>query len=343
MIFPKLKLTSPFCCVTSTRKNMKNNAAKVLCWVGVSAVCAVSLAAQSATIVEYPAPTASSMPLQVGVDALSNVWFGEFQANKIVYRNQGVMYEYSMAPASGPMDLWVDPRDNSVWYSAIGNYIAHTTTAGKTTLFAIPSSNSMPMGVTGDSQGNIWFAEMFRSKIGVVHPNGSITEYKIPTMNSQPTGLTVDANDNVWFCESTTGKIGVRRATGQMNEYTVPGAIKLMGINYSSQQKTQSVMWFTDSSGNKIGSISQTGQITQYTVPTASATPQMIWEDIYGNVWFSEKSANKIGQLLPNRSGIVETSIPTANSQPMGLAVDPNDQTVWFAETTGNNLGHLIP
>ncbi len=335
------KVISPFCGVKSVRKN--SVAAKVLCVIGLGAVCAAPLAAQSATIVEYPAPTASSMPLQVGVDSLSNAWFGEFKADKIVYRNQGVMYEYPMSPASGPMDLWVDPRDNSAWYSAMGNYIAHTTTSGQTTLFPIPSSNSMPMGVTGDSKGNIWFAEMFKNRIGVVRTDGTVVEYKTPTSMSMPTGLTVDANDNVWFCESNTGKIGVRLATGQMNEYAVPGAVKLMGINYSPQQKTQGVIWFTDSKGNKIGSITQTGQITQYSVPTASAEPQMIWEDIYGNVWFSEKSANKIGQLLPDRSGIVETSIPTANSQPMGLAVDPNDQTVWFAETTGNNLGHLIP
>ena len=334
------KVISPFCCV---KRGHKNSIATALCVIGLSAVCAVPFAAQSATIIEYPAPTASSMPLQVGVDVLSNVWFGEFQANKIVYRNQGVMFEYSMAPATGPMDLWVDPRDNSVWYSATGDYIAHTTTVGKTTVFSIPSSNSMPMGITGDSHGNIWFAEMFRNKIGAVLPSGRVVEYMIPTSMSMPTGLTVDANDNVWFCESNTGKIGVRLATGQMKEYAVPGAIKLMGINYSPKQKTQDVMWFTDSSNNKIGSISQTGQITQYTIPTASSTPQMIWEDIYGNVWFSEKAANKIGQLLPDRSGIVETTIPTANSQPMGLAVDPNDQTVWFAETTGNNLGHLIP
>lgn len=343
MTYPQSILTFPFVCATSARKSMTHNAARIVSWIIVSAACAIPLAAQSATIVEYPAPTASSMPLQVGVDARSNVWFGEFQANKIVYRDQGVMLEYPIAPATGPMDLWVDPRDNSVWYSATGNYIAHTTTGGATTLFTIPTNNSMPMGVTGDLRGNIWFAEMFKNKIGAVLPNGSVVEYRIPTFNSMPTGLTVDANNNVWFCESNTGKIGELLTTGQMVEYAVPGAIKLMGINYSPRQQTQGVMWFTDSSSNKIGSISETGQITQYTVPTANAAPQMIWEDIYGNVWFSEKSANKIGQLLPDRSGIAETTIPTANSQPMGLAVDPNDQTVWFAETTGNNLGHLIP
>ena len=320
-----------------------NVAARILFAIGLSAACTVPLTARSVTITEYPAPTSNSMPLQVGVDALSNVWFGEYKTTKIVYRNQGVMYEYSILPASGPMDIWVDPHDNSAWYSAMGDYMAHTTTDGVTKLYSIPSAMSMPMGVTGDSKGNIWFAEMFTNKIGVVLTNGKVKEYMVPTMMSMPTGLTVDGDDNVWFCESNTGKIGVLLASGKMVEFSLPGGVDLMGIHYSPQQKTPNVMWFADAKANIIGSISVSGEIHEYPVPTANAEPQMIWEDIYGNVWFSEKSANQIGQLLPDRSKIVETRIPTANSQPMGLAVDPNDQSVWFAETTGNNVGHLIP
>ena len=40
-------------------------------------------------------------------------------------------------------------------------------------------------------------------------------------------------------------------------------------------------------------------------------------------------------------SGVVEFPIPTANSVPVGIAVD--SEWVWFAEFSGRNLGRLDP
>lgn len=68
----------------------------------------------------------------------------------------------------------------------------------------------------------------------------------------------------------------------------------------------------------------------------------MIMEDPSGNVWFMEQNANQIGRLRADRTTITEYVIPTANSKPMGLSLDPNDWSVWFAEMSGNNIAHLI-
>lgn len=301
-----------------------------------------SLAASAAQITEYPAPTASAMPLHVAIDSMSNVWFGENQADKIVRFVNGQMVEFGISPASGPMNMWANPADGSIWCSALGDYIVHMTSSGQVTTYSIPTKNSMPMGTTGDSQGNVWFAEMFTNKIGVVRTNGHIDEFKVPTFNSQPTGLTVDQYDNVWFAESNVDKIGVLRKSGGFNEYKLPTGSKPMGVNFSPVQMDQNVIWFTASSGNQIGSVAQDGQITLYTVPTASSTPQMIMEDMVGNVWFTEMSGNKIGRLRANRT-FSEYAVPTVSSKPMGLAVDQKNGSVWFAETLGNNLGHLVP
>jgi streptogramin lyase len=39
---------------------------------------------------------------------------------------------------------------------------------------------------------------------------------------------------------------------------------------------------------------------------------------------------------------ITEFAVPTANSQPIGVAEGPDDETVWFTEARGNNIGELI-
>lgn len=300
-------------------------------------------AAGNATITEYPAPARWAMPLHVGIDSQSNLWFGEFRAGKMVRLANGHMQTYSIAPATGPMNLWVNPADGSVWFSALGNYIVHLTVSGQVTTYPIPSPNSMPMGVTGDSQGNIWFSEMFTNKIGVVRTDGRIEEFDIPTPFAAPTGLTVDQYDNVWFAESGMGKIGVLRKNGRIDEYKLPIGGHPMGINYSSMQRSQDVVWFSETIGNTIGSITQDGKITQYRLPTRASMPMMAMEDMDGNVWFSEMDKNKIGRLRPDRKTITEYVIPTPFSAPMGLAVDMNNGSVWFAETRGNKLGQLIP
>ncbi len=302
-----------------------------------------SVAASPAQINEFPAPVTRAMPMHMAMDGASNVWFGEFRAGKLVRYANGKMTTYDIGPASGPMNLWVNKADGSVWFSALGNYIVHLTVAGKVTTYPIPSPNSMPMGVTGDSQGNIWFAEMFTNKIGVVRTNGRIDEYDIPTPLSMPTGLTVDQYDNVWFAESGIGKIGVLRKNGSFNEYRLPIGGHPMGISYSANQKTQDVVWFTETIGNSIGSITQTGKITQYKLPTPLSMPMMTMEDALGNVWCTEMDRNQICRLRSDRKTISEYRIPTRMSGPMGLSVDMNNGSVWFGETRGNSLGQLIP
>lgn len=301
------------------------------------------MARGKANITEFPAPVTGAMPMHVGVDVNSNVWFGEFKAGKLVRYSGGTMKTYNIDPASGPMNLWVNRADGSVWFSALGNYIVHLTVNGQVKTYPIPSPNSMPMGVTGDSQGNIWFSEMFTNKIGVVRTTGRIDEFDVPTPLALPTGLTVDQYDNVWFTESGTGKIGVLRKTGGFNEYKLPIGGHPMGINYCPTQKTQNVVWFTETIGNTIGSITQDGKITQYKLPTPFSTPMMAMEDMLGNVWATEMDKNQIARLRANRATITEYALPTRLSAPMGLAVDMNNGSVWFSELRGNNLGQLVP
>ena len=299
--------------------------------------------ATGAVITEYPSLNANAMPLQVAVDSASAVWFGEYNIGDVIRFQNGVMTPITISPASGPMDLWANPQNGDIWLSSSGNYIVEISSRGHVTDYAIPSSRSMPMGTTGDSQGNLWFSEEFTNKIGVVRTNGQISEYTIPTAASKPTGLTVDQYDNVWFAESATDKIGRLSSNLVFSEYPVSTGSKPLGINYWSGQKSQTLIWFTASSGNQIGSITQDGVVTTYTVPTAASSPEMIMEDALGNVWFTELQSSKIGRLMSDHASITEYATPTPSSGPMGLAVNPSDNTVWFAETQGNNIAHLVP
>ena len=317
--------------------------------LALASIASLSPVAQaSATITEYAVPggadaqgSTSDMPLQVAVDSQSNVWFGLFKKGTVARFNGSTFTEFAISPAKGPMNIWVDSVDG-MWLSAVGDYIVNIKASGETVHHQIPGINSMPMGVSGDSKGNVWFAEMWSNKLSVLRLDGSITEYTIPTPMSEPTGVTVDQYDNVWYAGMRSGKIGVRRANGKFNEYKLPFGARPMSVSYHHMQKTQNVIWFTEELTNKIGSITQTGQITRYSIPTRMAAPMMAAEDAKGNVWFAELMASKIGRLRADRT-FSEYPTPTPNSMPMGIAVDFNDGAVWFAQTRGNKLGKLVP
>ena len=57
-----------------------------------------------------------------------------------------------------------------------------------------------------------------------------------------------------------------------------------------------------------------------------------------GNVWFTELGGNKVGQITPD-GVLTEFAVPTAASQPFGLATGPGG--FWFTEAAGNKVGRL--
>jgi hypothetical protein len=131
-------------------------------------------------------------------------------------------------------------------------------------------------------------------------------------------------------------------------------------------------VFFTEFVRNKIGRLDigdrdtpgySIGRIDEFSVPTPSSGPMNLAIDPYnGSVWFTEYQANKIGRLffIPVAFGgpdwrFIEYSLPTANSYPTDIAVDPNywhtpttpwgtvdlQTYVWFTMSGSNKIGRL--
>lgn len=300
-------------------------------------------------ITEIPLDGRVNMPLHMDFDSHGNLWVGAFKEGKMLrYTYNGDMQTYDVAvqnidPATGPMNLYADLRDDSVWFSALGDYIVNLKVDGTVKTYSIPTPRSMPMGVRGDSQGNIWFAEMFTNNIGVIRPNGAIEEFPIPNRMALPTGLTIGPYGNVWFVMSGVGKIGKFNPNDRtFTEYSLPVGAHPMGISYNDKGQSTTLIWFTETIGNHIGSISPlTGKITLYRIPTLMSLPMMVMEDMMGDVYFTEMSGNQIGKLnvADGTYRMQEFKIPTAVSAPMGLSMNPRTNAMWFTEVMRNRLG----
>ena len=136
----------------------------LLCVLTLTAPAALAL---SGKIREFAVPTAFSAPFGITAGPDGNLWFTEFNGNKIGrITTAGVVTEFAVPTAdSGPVGITAGP-DGNLWFTEERNNIGRITTAGAITEFAVPTANSEPFGITAGPDGNLWFTEEGGNNIG---------------------------------------------------------------------------------------------------------------------------------------------------------------------------------
>ena len=206
-------------------------------------------AAAPPPITEFETPTSPSGPWTVTAGPDGNVWFTEFQANKI----------------------------------------GRITPSGTITEFVPPTANSSPFGITMGPDGNLWFAELFGNNIGRVTPDGvTFTEFPVPTAASQPRVIVTGPDGNLWFCENAGNKIGRITTAGIITEFPIgAGSTNLNEITVGPDGNLWFIEE-SDTSTNRIGRITTGGVVTEFTVPTTASGGSSITAGPDGNLWFTE-------------------------------------------------------
>ena len=84
-----------------------------------------------------------------------------------------------LLPVSYPTASLVQKPGGAMWFTQpYGNSIGKIDVAGQVeAMFALPTPNSQPMGLTYGPDGALWFTEAGTAKIGRITVYGVITEY----------------------------------------------------------------------------------------------------------------------------------------------------------------------
>src|ERR1700737_133301 len=118
------------------------------------------------------------------------------------------------------------------------------------------TASAGPEGITAGPDGNLWFAEFNRARIGRITPLGVVTEFSTGIIGS-PFGITAGPDGNLWFTESNGDRIGRITPLGVVTEFSTgisPGA-QPVGITAGPDGN----LWFAEQSGNRIGRITPLG------------------------------------------------------------------------------------
>jgi len=204
--------------------------------------------------------------------------------------------------------------------------------------------------------GSLVLAWTLLSSLQGAHATSTANE--ISTTRGTPWGISIDSHGNAWVAEPNClpdpaggGACStINLAAGAIDEFNLSGGLpsRVHAFTPPSVMNPTFVVadasgnaWFTDPTHNAIGEISK-GTWTEYTAITASANPYDLVLDKHGILWFTELNGNKIGAFNTSSKTMVgETSVPTANCQPLGIAYDSTNDAVWFSENNAPKVGHF--
>jgi len=301
---------------------------------------------------EFVVRTQGSGPFGVAAGPGGTLWFTESYADRIGVLGQTAAVREIALPAGSEPEQIVRGPDGNFWVTLFhANSIARLTPSGDLTEIAIPTQDSGPFDITNGPDGNLWFTESRANTIGRVTPNGAITEFLLdPFFNVE--GITAGPDGALWFTRFSNpefpypGFIGRITPDGSWREVPSDGVGDPLGIATGPDGN----LWVTGPANDVVARVTTSFGITPYKVPGGVLNvPYLITAGPDGAMWFTENGVseapgnvggNKIGRITM-AGGIRQFDVPTASSEPSGIAVGP-DGRVWFAEQATDRLGQLV-
>jgi len=319
-----------------------NRAAQTAFMVLAAVFCGAG-AARGAVFKEFPVPTPASDPEGITWDYGGNIWFTEFEGNKIgrIDRDTQALTDFPVpTPSAGPASIIsvLTATSSEMWFTEFrGNRIASLSRAGVITEYRLPSSSSGPRVIVENVDGGLWFTEFEGNRIGRITRSGEFTEFAIPTRDSGPYGIAGAPDYSLWFTEFRTNKIGRVTVGGAVTEFaiTTPNSGPLEIVSGDDGN-----LWFAESRANRIGRITRSGVITEFPLPSPDRGPSGITRGPDGGLWFTERSANRLGRL--SITGLLnEFSIPGESGSPAGIAAGNQDRRMWFTLSGADRIGSI--
>ncbi len=295
---------------------------------------------------EFSVPSgAASAPYGIVSGPDGALWFTEVIGNKIgrITTNGSVTEFSGLTPSAFATGIAVGP-DSNLWFAECNvSKIGKITTAGAISEYATITTSSAPLSVAAGPDGNLWFTEANANKIGLVTTSGTMLPEVSLTASSKPYVITNGPSSTMYFTLYHANEIGyITPPSTTVSYITIPTASAgPFGLATGPGSDGVSHLWFGEATGNNIGVVTQGRPSVSVEFPLAHPTrsPQLMTPGPDGNIWFTEYGTSAIASITPD-GVVIESSIPTAASGPVGIATGP-DGAIWFTEESTGKIGRL--
>ncbi len=255
-------------------------------------------------------------------------------------------------------DLWfTDQVNNAVWRYFINDK--------KFEMYKVPTNSSYPSSISFDSQGRVWFSEIFGKRLGVIDPieasnntTSGIHEYELNLSEEDgfETMGPLAMNNNksaVWFTVVDFPKTGhIIRFDIEKKKFEIFKLADGVGVPVGIVEDNEGRLWINDHATNLFFVFEpKTGEVVKYStsLPTSrNSTTTLPYYNIFwdGKLYFNEHEGNAMAYFDTANSTLVEYRIPSRGdiwgntSNPLQFTLDKNG-SAWFTEWTENKLGLL--
>jgi virginiamycin B lyase len=164
------------------------------------------------TFREFPLPTPNSQPQGIVLGADGALWGTEAGGNRVFRMTaDGRATEYRI-PTPNSVPVAISPgRFGYLWVSELsGGKLLRVSRLGRMKEFPLPRG-ARPYGLVSAPDGNVWFADRGRNRIGLVTPAGRVFDYPIATPNAQPTAIVALGLGSFAFTEFVANQVGTLR------------------------------------------------------------------------------------------------------------------------------------
>ncbi|GAA0750617.1 SMP-30/gluconolactonase/LRE family protein [Ideonella azotifigens] len=330
--------------------------------------------------VHYQVPTPGAWPTGLAIDPAGDVWFTGTKADKIgvVRIKTGQVEEFAL-PAKATMStgiaaspdgtIWIAERDVNI----IGKFDPKTATF---TQYKLSTPSARPCGVTVDKTGTVWFTERGAGKLGRILADGTVQEFALENRQAGPFIIVADQFGQMWFSELFANSIGrFDPATGQFEHFPIRGdnahpaglAIDSKGNVWFAQQSTNKLATIIRADLGYVGGEQRVSQASPadpvadalkgyrydpMEIPTTDSLPGIVNIDKRGTVWFTQMGGGFVGPGFPpgpagSKVGYVrdgklhELAMPTPESGPTSLGLDPVNDDVWVSLRAANKIARI--
>jgi virginiamycin B lyase len=101
-------------------------------------------------------------------------------------------------------------------------------------------------------------------------------------------------------------------------------------------------VWFTERFDHAVGRLdTATNEVTVFPTLTPSAGPEGIAAAPDGSAWFTQSSAGNVARITPE--GVITEGKSAKGSEPFGITIGPDGQSVWYTMMSANKIARLTP
>ncbi|MFN3590523.1 MAG: NHL repeat-containing protein, partial [Spirosomataceae bacterium] len=274
---------------------------------------------------------------------------------------------------SSPSDIVADAQGNTYVTDTGNHLIRKITPAGEVTTFAgstrgfedglsTAAKFDFPVGITIDSQGNIYVADNGNHRIRKITPAGEVTTLAGSTLGyvdglgsaarfSFPSGLATDAQGNVYVADFGNNRVRKITPAGEVTTFagSTQGSADGLGsaarFNSLSTVATDKLgnLFVGDNGNHRIRKITPAGEVTTFAGSSRGFedglgtraqfdSPRGMTLDTEGNVYVVDRTNNRIRKITPAREvttfagstrGFANGLVTTALfSRPYGITTD---------------------